>query len=259
MKKTNGITLIALVITIIVLLILAGVSISAISGENGIASRAKEAAEKTETAKKEEEDALNEMEDLLNSVSPELNEYGFYFEQLYVANITSNGENIRAACLFHEDGSSEMFVDAPDLVPGYFMIVDASAVGEMDYEDMGEITFSEDGETMTMSGTSFKAAYEKMHGIYFGEEYEFSEKVTDETTGVVTETRITIVFEENGTATGLIETIVDGEVTNTDEESVTNITYENNGYAIIIDENLVGQMSADGNAILMGDALYIKK
>ena len=40
MKKQNGITLIALVITIIVLLILAGVSIAMLTGENGILTRA---------------------------------------------------------------------------------------------------------------------------------------------------------------------------------------------------------------------------
>lgn len=43
MKKTNGITLIALVITIIVLLILAGVTISLVVGENGILGKAQEA------------------------------------------------------------------------------------------------------------------------------------------------------------------------------------------------------------------------
>ena len=47
-KNTRGITLIALVITIIVLLILAGVTIAALSGDNGILTRAKEAKEKTE-------------------------------------------------------------------------------------------------------------------------------------------------------------------------------------------------------------------
>ena len=48
-KKQKGITLIALVITIIVLLILAGVAISMLSGENGILKQAAEA--KTETEK----------------------------------------------------------------------------------------------------------------------------------------------------------------------------------------------------------------
>ena len=40
MKNNKGITLIALVVTIIVLLILAGVSIAMLTGQNGILNRA---------------------------------------------------------------------------------------------------------------------------------------------------------------------------------------------------------------------------
>ena len=46
-KNARGITLIALVISIIVLLILAGVTIGTLTGENGILTRAKEAKQKT--------------------------------------------------------------------------------------------------------------------------------------------------------------------------------------------------------------------
>ena len=46
-NKESGITLIALVITIIVLLILAGISIQMLTGENGIINRAGEAKDKT--------------------------------------------------------------------------------------------------------------------------------------------------------------------------------------------------------------------
>ena len=53
-KQTKGITLIALVITIIVLLILAGISISMLSGDNSILSRTTEAKTKTEEKSKEE-------------------------------------------------------------------------------------------------------------------------------------------------------------------------------------------------------------
>ena len=49
-NESKGITLIALVISIIVLLILAGVTIAALSGDNGILTRAKEAKEKTNTS-----------------------------------------------------------------------------------------------------------------------------------------------------------------------------------------------------------------
>ena len=53
-KKQKGITLIALVITVIVLLILAAVTINALSGDNGILRRAREAKEKTGASQEEE-------------------------------------------------------------------------------------------------------------------------------------------------------------------------------------------------------------
>ena len=49
-NSNRGITLVALVITIIVLLILAGVSISLVVGDNGIMTRAKDAGTKTNEA-----------------------------------------------------------------------------------------------------------------------------------------------------------------------------------------------------------------
>lgn len=49
--KNKGITLIALVITIIVLLILAAISIAMLTGENGLLTKAKKAKEETEVAK----------------------------------------------------------------------------------------------------------------------------------------------------------------------------------------------------------------
>ena len=47
MKSNKGITLVALVITIIVLLILAGVSISLVVGDNGVLTQAKTSSDKT--------------------------------------------------------------------------------------------------------------------------------------------------------------------------------------------------------------------
>ena len=54
MKKNKGITLIALVITIIVLLILAAVSIATLTGENGILTQANKAKEETRGANVDE-------------------------------------------------------------------------------------------------------------------------------------------------------------------------------------------------------------
>ena len=64
-NSNKGITLIALVITIIVLLILAGVTIASLSGDNGILTRAKEAKEKTEQAQENESKTLSNMENIL--------------------------------------------------------------------------------------------------------------------------------------------------------------------------------------------------
>ena len=55
MKKYNGITLIALVITIIVLLILAGVTVSTLTGSNGLLEKTSDAQFKTEIAQYKEE------------------------------------------------------------------------------------------------------------------------------------------------------------------------------------------------------------
>lgn len=53
-KENEGITLIALVITIIVLLILAGITIATLTGDNGILTKTNEAKEQTEIGKEKE-------------------------------------------------------------------------------------------------------------------------------------------------------------------------------------------------------------
>ena len=70
MKKkqmNKGITLIALVITIVVLLILAGVTIATLTGDNGILTRAQEAKEKTEEAAKREEAELADLNSYIDN------------------------------------------------------------------------------------------------------------------------------------------------------------------------------------------------
>ena len=61
-RKNQGITLIALVITVIVLLILAGVTIATLTGDNGILKRAQEAKNKTEQASSDELKKLTQLE-----------------------------------------------------------------------------------------------------------------------------------------------------------------------------------------------------
>ena len=72
-KGESGITLIALVVTIVVLLILAGITISLVFSENGIIEKAKEAAEKTNQAAINEQEQMNEVAGYLDNM---LNEIG---------------------------------------------------------------------------------------------------------------------------------------------------------------------------------------
>ena len=62
-----GVTLIALVVTIVVLLILAGVSLNAIFSENGIIKRAKDAQNKMDEATQNDLDAINGLNEWIDS------------------------------------------------------------------------------------------------------------------------------------------------------------------------------------------------
>ena len=67
-SKEEGITMITLAVTIVVLIILAGVSLNATVGDNGIITMAQKAKENTELAKIEEENQLNALyEELANA------------------------------------------------------------------------------------------------------------------------------------------------------------------------------------------------
>ena len=66
-KQEKGITLIALVVTIVVLLILAGVSISLVLNNNGVISKAKDAKNQYAEAQTNDERQLNEVSDWIDT------------------------------------------------------------------------------------------------------------------------------------------------------------------------------------------------
>ena len=71
--KNNGITLVALVVTIVVLLILAGVSISLVLGDNGLISQAKQSANATKEAVENDYNMLEKLESQIADFSSEYN------------------------------------------------------------------------------------------------------------------------------------------------------------------------------------------
>ena len=70
-KSKSGITLVALVVTIVVLLLLAGVSLSLVIGNDGIMKRTKVAKEKYGQASKNEQKDLDTVEDYMNKMTGE--------------------------------------------------------------------------------------------------------------------------------------------------------------------------------------------
>ena len=73
LKNNQGITLVALVVTIVVLLILAGVSISLVLGENGLISKAKESREKYAKGATNDETTMNNLYDEMAGILGESN------------------------------------------------------------------------------------------------------------------------------------------------------------------------------------------
>ena len=104
-NNKRGITLIALVVTIVVLLILAGITINMILSEDGIISKARDAGDSWNQAEQDEQEGLNslnsQMENILNgtgntggnsSSQTELPEYGDADKSGTAGTLTENAE-----------------------------------------------------------------------------------------------------------------------------------------------------------------------
>ena len=79
--KDKGITLIALVLTIIILLILASISIGMLAGENGILKQATQAKEETEYGQIQEEVSMTYMEVLTDHYNSNYYEFASSFQE----------------------------------------------------------------------------------------------------------------------------------------------------------------------------------
>ena len=122
-KNQSGITLVALVVTIVVLLILAGVSINLVLGENGLITQAKEAREQTKTAEVNEKTQIDSASDFIsetvnNTELPQTNETKPYmpgngFMKVEGTNL-ANGLTIQDT-----DGNQYVWVEVPKTATVY--------------------------------------------------------------------------------------------------------------------------------------------
>ncbi len=107
--KEKGITLVALVVTVIILLILAGVTINIALSENGLFHRAKNVADRYKVAQTNEQDLLTNLE----------KELGEYTQKPLVTTITTTN---------HGTIKAEDKLGNPVTVPGAFKVVEGETV-----------------------------------------------------------------------------------------------------------------------------------
>ena len=139
MKKEAGITLISLVITIIILIILAGISINMILGEDGLIKRAQQAKLDTINATIESEEKLNVLVDEMNKQL--LGENGE--EILTVEKVKNNGNYMQGNTQIKDNKGNKV------VIPDGFKIAEDSGL------NVSEGIVIEDNEA-TMDGNKLK-------------------------------------------------------------------------------------------------------
>ena len=111
LKNKKGITLVALVVTIVVLLILAGVSINLVLGNNGIIAKAKEAQRKSAEASQND---LKGMNGLVSEMEGALAGNGNNGEETHIPEITIGEVKVVA----NSDGTGSAITDAASVYLG---------------------------------------------------------------------------------------------------------------------------------------------
>ena len=141
-NKDRGITLVALVITIIILLILAGITISSLTN-TGLFGRAKEAKEKTQAAEANQAKTLNEYEDAVK-------QYGSASQPTTVKKVADNIGSVISAT---DNTELEDEYGNKIVVPAGFKIVSDSTTGNATTVNNGIVI--EDATTGATAGSQF--------------------------------------------------------------------------------------------------------
>ena len=142
-KRQNGITLVALVITIIILLILATISIQSLTN-TGLFKKAQEAKEKTQNATENQAKTLNEYEDELNKyISGTISKQPVKKVEDNIGSVLSTTDNTEL-----QDAYGNKIV-----VPAGFKIVSDSTTSNATTVDKGIVI--EDATTGATAGSQF--------------------------------------------------------------------------------------------------------
>ena len=179
-KQEKGITLIALVVTIVVLLILAGVSLNLVIGNDGIMKRAKEAKNRYAEAQTNEEKQLNELANGIDEMETEIKKVdgvpipaGF----VYVGGTKASGLVISDAAADNEKYKGQTTVGT-DLKGNQFVWIPVDSIA--DYKRTAYSTQVATGTTDTTTNSE-QIKYDSSHSDYFKEALPADEKTSVET------------------------------------------------------------------------------
>ena len=179
-KQAKGITLIALVVTIVVLLILAGVSLSLVIGNDGIMKRAKEAKNRYAEAQTNDEKQLNELANGIDEMETGIKKVdgvpipeGFAYvggtkaSDLVISDAAADNEKYKGQTTVGTDLQGNQFVWIP---------VDSIA----DYKRTAYSTQVASGTTDTTTNSE-QIKYSSSNSNYFKEALSADEKTSVET------------------------------------------------------------------------------
>ena len=185
-KQEKGITLIALVVTIVVLLILAGVSISLVLNNNGVISKAKDAKNQYAEAQTNDEKQLNEVSDWIDtkvgdttggdSVT-EIDGVPIPEGFVYVGGTKASGLVISDNAADKEKYKGQTTVGT-DLVGNQFVWIPVDNIA--DYKRTAYSTQVATGTTDTTTNSE-QIKYDSSHSDYFKEALPEDEKTSVET------------------------------------------------------------------------------
>ena len=207
MKENKGITLVALIVTIIVLLILAGVTIAMLSGEDGVLNRAKQAKEIHEEAAEKELRRLTQMEASMNTEN-----HDYYDKNKDKAVIPAGfavsqveGENTIADGLVIIDKNGNEFVWIPvnenntfERRPGYAegVLQDISRFAEVD--ETGTNSKVEENQEIKDEAIAMYSSVTTNGGFYIGRYEAGIESETPRENGdAITEDRVVVQKDKN--------------------------------------------------------------
>ena len=151
LKNERGITLVALVITIIVLLILAGVTLSMVMGESGIFGKANSAKEKNQLSNAEETIRLAVLENKVKNVSGEVALTNDQLKEEIAKKLTEQGYTVSGSTVTYYGDKTidiENYLEKESKTYTAYNVGDQVTVGEENFYVIKASSASEENVTL---------------------------------------------------------------------------------------------------------------